>query len=81
MFDPKCQTNIDTNVRVQELGKIVVDATMIVYMSDPNNATHQNLLISGSFISCEHCRDDKLLGIHSTIDQWESTLGGATTGI
>jgi hypothetical protein len=36
MFDPKCKTNIDTNVRVRELGKIVVDA-MIVYMSDPKN--------------------------------------------
>jgi hypothetical protein len=39
MLDPKCQTNIDTIVRVRKLGKIVVDA-MIVYMSDPKNATH-----------------------------------------
>jgi hypothetical protein len=39
LFNPKCQTNIDTNVRVRELKKIVVDA-MIVCMSDPKNATH-----------------------------------------
>jgi hypothetical protein len=45
MFDPQCQTNINTNVRVPEVGKMVVDA-MIVYMSDPKNATHQNLSIS-----------------------------------
>ncbi len=80
MFDPKCQTNIDTNIRVRELEKIVVDA-MIVYMSDPKNATHRNLSISGSSMSFEHCGDDKLLGIHATNDQCKSALGDATTGI
>jgi hypothetical protein len=80
MFDPICQTNIDTDIRVRELGKIVVDA-MIVYMSDPKNATHQNISISGSSMFFEHCGDDKLLGIHATNDQCKSALGGATAGI
>ena len=80
MFDPKCKTNIDTDIRVRELGKIVIDA-ILVYMADPKNATHRNLSISGSPMSFEHCGDDKLLGIHATNDQCESALGGATAGI
>jgi hypothetical protein len=83
LFDPKHDTDKDTDERVLELAAVAINA-FIRELLDEKKATWKYLSISGSNFCWANSTDERkavLIGMTATNDEAESVLGGTTANI